>query len=195
MVKSLVCGVGVNDADYPVYECAVINGKQVNTWVCPFYSKWIGMISRCYSKIRDRNKSYNECTVSAEWLTFSNFKKWMETQDWHGNHIDKDLFGCGRLYSAENCVMLKPIINTFINTSRPKKDFSLPVGCSLHKLTGKISATCRNPFTGKTEHLGLYLNAYEANCAWKSRKLYFAKQLAETEENKKVSSALVKMYS
>ena len=49
----LVCGVGVNNADYVVQinESWYEDGKQRQrgVWVCPFYSKWRSMLIRCYS--------------------------------------------------------------------------------------------------------------------------------------------------
>ena len=42
--NKLVRGVGVNDADYPVYKTE--NGKIV--WQCTYYRTWNNMLARAY---------------------------------------------------------------------------------------------------------------------------------------------------
>ena len=97
MSKKLVQGIGVNDSDYIVkkFESYInLNGdkKRRLIWVCPFYQKWGSMLTRCYSeKYQERHPTYKDCTVCEEWTTFSNFKKWMQGQDYQGKHLDKDL--------------------------------------------------------------------------------------------------------
>jgi hypothetical protein len=52
MSERKVCGIGINDADYPIdkrYKCKV-TGKNNVLWVCPYYSKWSKMLYRCYNK-------------------------------------------------------------------------------------------------------------------------------------------------
>ena len=43
--RRLVSGVGTNDADYTTSPVAV-NGVRTR---CPFYVKWLDMLTRCYS--------------------------------------------------------------------------------------------------------------------------------------------------
>ena len=95
--KKLVCGVGINDAGYVVmeFETIIVDGKRKRkrVWACPYHQTWKGMLERCYStKFQERNPTYIGCTVSKEWLVFSNFRAWMMTQDWQGKHLDKDIF-------------------------------------------------------------------------------------------------------
>lgn len=100
-----VQGVGIMDADYivDVREYWVENGKRKSrlVWSCPFHRKWSDMLVRCYSPKRlEYRQSYAGCYVCDEWLTFSNFKSWMEKQDWEGKHLDKDLLQTGsKVYS------------------------------------------------------------------------------------------------
>lgn len=114
--RKIVYGAGINDADYQVYRCRRVDGKMVVDWVCPYYSRWLDMIRRCYSKKqKTKQKNYEQCTTSEEWKTFSNFKKWMEKQDWEGKHLDKDLKKPGNfVYSAETCLFIDPLINNLI---------------------------------------------------------------------------------
>lgn len=105
--RGLIFGVGVNDADYATQQKV---SKVVS--VCPYYRKWSNMLERCYSKAyQSKQPTYIGCCVCAEWLTFSNFKSWMEAQDWQGKEIDKDIVGNGKLYSPENCVFVEKRVN------------------------------------------------------------------------------------
>lgn len=106
-----VCGVGLNDADYVVKP--LVNGVRVP---CPYYTRWRCMIERCYSiQVHKRQPTYSDCIVCEEWLTFSNFKAWMETQDWEGNQLDKDLLVEGnKVYGPDTCVFVSSDVNNFI---------------------------------------------------------------------------------
>ena len=113
--KILVCGVGINDADYVVKKFETIgyvDGKRKRklVWTCPYHRAWESMLKRCYSaKYQERQPTYKGCTVSDDWLTFSNFRAWMIAQDWEGKHLDKDLlFEGNKIYSTETCVFVAP---------------------------------------------------------------------------------------
>jgi hypothetical protein len=70
-----------------------------------------------------------------------------------------------------------------------------PVGVSLFKPTGKYRASCKNPFTGKLEHLGLFSTTEEAHEAWRKRKHELAQLVAARESDSRVVEALRKRYS
>ena len=110
-MAKLVYGVGINDAIYTTQP--MINGKQV---VCPYYRTWKDMIRRCYStKYYDKRPTYEGCSVADEWLVFSKFKAWMETQDWEGNQLDKDILLQGnRIYSKDTCAFVSGSVNSFV---------------------------------------------------------------------------------
>ena len=56
------------------------------------YARWCGILARCYSEYPSRKNVYlPKPTVCEEWLNFQNFAEWMETQDWKGKELDKDL--------------------------------------------------------------------------------------------------------
>ena len=200
MRNSLVCGVGNNDADYVVVlrkEKESSEGKRVREviWRCPYYSKWSSVLSRCYSKkTLAKNTSYIGCSVSEEWLTFSNFKAWMIQQDWKGLHLDKDILQEGnKVYSPETCVFVTRQTNNFI-TDRAAYKGNLPTGVSIHKQSGKFTSRCNNPFNDKYEHLGLFLCEKEAGLAWLKRKLELAYLLSEIQQDKRVGEALIRRY-
>ena len=184
--RKLVCGVGVNDADYVVCSGGVI--------VCPYYRVWSGIIRRASSdKFKKRNRTYAECSVCDDWLIFRKFKAWMQTQDWVGKEIDKDLIVAGnKEYRPDLCVFVSKQINTFITENKTTKNKL--TGAYFHKKSGMYQASCKDPFTKKLVHIGLFDNDTEAHLAWKGKKLWFAKSLAELESNKIVSMALIRRY-
>ena len=178
----LVEGVGINDADYKVYRYDYINGKRVKVWECPFYRTWKGMLQRCYSeKCHQKRPTYRGCKVCDDWLIFSNFKRWMETQDWQGKHLDKDLLVEGnKIYSPDTCIFVESKINTFI-IDRGNDRGEYMIGVYWHKQRSKFHARCRNPFTSKQEHLGLFTTELDAHLAWKARKHHYACRLADSK--------------
>lgn len=195
-MKELVYGVGINDADYVIRkrEHFYVNGKRhaKNTWECPFYSKWAKMLYRCYHKgFLESNPTYKGCSVTAEWLRFSNFKAWMETQDWEGKQLDKDiLFPGNRLYSAETCVFVSQRVNKFLVIKTMSGKYL--TGVSWKKDRRKYAARCSNPFIGKVVMLGEYKDMYEAHNVWFEYKLKLAYDLIREESLPDVvSSALV----
>lgn len=199
--KKLVYGVGTNDADYAVRKFETIGyvdgkRKQKQVWVCPYYQTWKHMLMRCYSaKFQESNLSYRGCSVSEEWLKFSNFKGWMEKQDWEDKHLDKDLlFEGNKVYGAETCVFVTPMANTFTNDHRARRGEWL-VGVCWHKAAEKFQAQCRNPFTKKSENLGYFTCEQEAHQAWLARKLELAHELAAIQTDPRVAKALIDRYS
>ncbi len=173
----LVQGVGINDADYPVTSVNKSSGKRIR---CPFYSKWDSMLTRCYSKkFQERRPSYKGCCVCEEWLTFSNFKRWMEVQDWRGKQLDKDLLVDGnKIYSPETCVFVTTEINNFIGYKDIDKSCYL-TGVDYIEVSSKYRSCCSNPLTRKRENLGYFETEVEAHLAWKSRKLELVELLQE----------------
>ena len=79
------------------------------------YQKWKNMLTRCYSKeYQDKNPSYIGCIVSDEWHNFQNFAEWFEnnsTSNENSNHLDKDIRGCGKIYSPSNCLLVTAMEN------------------------------------------------------------------------------------
>ena len=119
----------------------------------------------------------------------------MEQQDWSGKCLDKDIiFPKSKLYSPETCAFVLEATNSFV-TARDASRGDYPVGVYLHKPTGKYQARCNNPFTGKHEHLGLFLTPEEAHEAWRKRKHDLAQRVAATESDPRVVEALRKRYS
>jgi hypothetical protein len=186
----LVCGVGINDADYTVKP--IVFGKQV---VCPFYETWTHMLMRCYDpKYHAKKPTYIGCQVAPEWLSFMTFRAWMIRQNWVGMELDKDLlFPGNKVYSPNTCVFIPHGLNNFATDCGVARG-EWPIGVSWRKQKGKFVAQCRNPFTGKKEYLGYYTCPDAAHEAWRSRKHELSLQLAAEQTDSRLAAALATRY-
>lgn len=200
-IRKLVCGIGINDANYVVNKwetVGYVNGKRKRklVWVCPFYQVWKSMLVRCYSKkYQEKYPTYKGCSVSKDWLTFSNFKSWAETQDFEGKHLDKDLlFEGNKVYSPDTCVFVTPMVNLFTLDSGTERGERL-LGVCWHKKAEKFQAQCRNLFTKKREYLGLFTSEQEAHQVWLKRKFKLAHELAAIQTDERVAKALIARYT
>ena len=200
-MDKLVYGVGVNDLGYrtQVYEEVTKNGgKRIQKTVfhCKYYSVWASMLQRCYSKkFLESRPSYIGTSVCSEWLYATEFKKWMEQQDWEGKCLDKDIIVPGsRLYSNETCAFVLPATNTFVIASDARRG-DYPIGVYLLRHTGKYRAQCKNLFSGKNENLGYFSTPEDAHEAWRKRKHELAQLVANTESDPRIVEALKKRYS
>lgn len=171
----LIYGVGINDVGYCVRnsKCSVdSNGKRrfEVVWLCPYYDKWKSMITRCYStKYHEKRPSYASCTVCEDWLYFSKFKAWMETQDWEGKELDKDFVVPGNtIYSPATCLFIPKRLNVFFSKGRSENSISR--GISFSEKAGKYVARCCNG-EGKLMSLGYYSDLDDAKQVWKEAKL------------------------
>lgn len=170
--RKLLCGVGVNDSNYKT--SMIIDGKTLR---CPYYKRWQSMIVRCYSKeFAARRPTYSECYVCDEWLIFSNFKKWMEKQNWKGMDLDKDvLYQGNKVYGPSTCIFISPQLNLLLGNSKKSRG-KYPQGVSFHKQTGKFRAALS--VDGKNTHIGLFDSEGEAYSAYKKEKYNLIKQAA-----------------
>lgn len=154
IMKKLLYGVGINDADYDVNP--TINGKWI--W-CPFYTRWLHMIQRCYdNKKHIRSPTYASCTVDTVWHSFMTFKAWMGAQDWMGKELDKDLLVSGnKVYGPDTCLFVHQGINKLLNTCNASRG-EWPIGVCLNRRKKKyIAAVGMN---GKSERLGYFASRH-----------------------------------
>jgi hypothetical protein len=191
MAKKSIYGVGVNDSPYSIARNELVGGKRKQVWVCPFYRTWRNMLKRSYY---DSEPTYAEVTVCNEWHTFSIFKQWMEQQDWEGKALDKDLLFPGNLvYSPETCVFIDQAVNLFITESRVAKG-RWPVGVSWRDSNQKFQAQIGNLGKGQS-FIGYFDCPQEAHKAWLTKKLKFAKILAEQQTDPRIAKALIDRYT
>ena len=199
--KNLLFGIGVNDADYVKQKfeaLGYVDGKQKQkrVWICPYYQTWKHMLERCYSaRYQELYPTYKGCTVSKEWLTFSNFKAWMEKQNFEGLQIDKDLLIVGnKVYSEDTCIFVSPMVNNFARDQGARRGGWL-IGVSWNKEKAKFQAECSNPLTKKSNFLGYFTCEQQAHQAWLKRKNELAHELAAIQTDSRVAEALLKRYS
>lgn len=95
----LIYGVGIKDIKYTTklsMEIPRVEGKRQRktTWMCPYYVRWTNMLQRAtYSIYKGKNTSYTNTKICEEWLTFSNFVRWVDSQpnkNWVNCELDKD---------------------------------------------------------------------------------------------------------
>ena len=199
--RKLVYGVGVNNSGYVVQkleEAGYVDGKRKRklVWVCPYYQAWMAMLERCYStKYQERHPTYIGCSVSEEWLRFSNFRGWMECQDFKDKQLDKDILLEGnKVYSAETCVFVSGMVNSFTTDCGTARG-ELPIGVHWDKGSNKFRSQCRNPITNKKEYLGRFTCEQEAHQVWQVRKLEIAHLLAAEQTDDRVARVLVERYT
>ena len=180
--RKLVFGVGVNDADYIISP--TINGRRVT---CVFYQAWKDMLKRCYSeKNQTKHPTYIGCSVCEEWLTFSNFKKWMELQDHEGKQLDKDILITGnKIYSPLTCVFVSRQVNSLLN-DRSAARGKYKQGVVLHS-SGVFRAQINT--YGRTKYIGQRKTEAEAYSLYVPFKAAYIREVADTQESK-VKSAL-----
>lgn len=155
-----VWGVGVND-----YKGNI----KYNKVHLPSYHTWEQMLKRCYSQSYcAKNPTYKDCTICKEWLSFSNFKNWYDTNYIEGYQLDKDILIKGnKVYSPETCCFVPKSINTMVTTSKGVRRANI-IGTSYDKEKGKYAAYTSKK--NKRIHLGYYNSEEEAFDAYKQVK-------------------------
>jgi hypothetical protein len=179
MKPKMIHGIAINDADY---------NTQPVSGMCIFYCRWLNMISRCYASDDHNNPTYKNCSVCDEWLYFSNFKFWMEKQDFHGKDLDKDILNQGNnTYSPENCIFVSAKINNLLLTNKAKRG-SFMLGVSFCKQIKRFKSACN--VDGKRKHIGCYDSEVLAHKAYKIFKYKLIKSVA-LEQTEPLRSALL----
>lgn len=160
-----VFGVGINDADYCIRTLE--DGKRI---MCPFYRVWSNMLQRCYHiKFLDNNLTYEDKEVCEEWHLFSNFKAWMEKQDWKGKCLDKDLLLQGnKIYSPETCIFITQTLNNLLgDREAARKD--CPIGTLWHSRNQNWNANIG--IMSARKYLGVFNCKFKAHKAWQYAKI------------------------
>lgn len=179
-----VFGMGTNDAWYKTE--VKINGNRV---VCPYYSRWKGLLERCYCpKLHAKRPTYIGCSVVDEWLSFTKFREWMVDQDWLDKHLDKDLLIQGnKTYSPEACIFVNHRVNTLLLNSLATRG-KYKLGVNWQKQCQKFTATVT--VDKKRKGLGLFDSESEAHEAYKIAKYAIIKEVA-IEQAEPLKTALL----
>lgn len=169
---NLVCGFGVNDANYAVRPRDGAGFK-----ICKAYSSWHNMISRVHGKAKSKLcPTYSDVSVCEQWRSFSRFKSWWVNNYVDGWHLDKDILTDEKVYSPETCIYIPPWLNLFL-TDRKAKRGKFHIGVCWHKRDKKFMCQCRNPETGKQEVVGMFDSQDMAYLAWLERKTEIASKM------------------
>lgn len=169
----LIYGVGFNDRKYP----ARMIDKNRPTRE---YDLWRSMLSRCYNKTNPEDRpTYIGCSVSDEFKSYSYFYEWCQDQIGFSRvkkiNLDKDLIGCGKIYSPDNCLFLPPMVNGVLTTTKSKRG-EFPIGVSLYKPTGKYRVQIER--YNKKYSLGYFDNPIEAFFTYKEAREKHIKDVA-----------------
>jgi hypothetical protein len=179
--KKLVAGVGINDADYVTQRTERRgDGSSKLIWICPYYRTWKSMLVRCYSKkFHATQPTYKGCTVCDDWKYFSNFKLWMEQQDWKGKQLDKDFLVAGnKVYSSNTCMFISQSLNKTL-ALRGNDRGTYPVGAKYSSKLDRYIA--RLSINSHLEHLGVFQTPMEAHRAWQLAKIKVLDDLKDSQ--------------
>lgn len=168
---STVYGIGINDFDGRVK----VNGKIVKS-----YDVWHSMIERCYSnKSKEKRPTYIGCRVHKEWLSYSAFKEWFDSNYIDGYQLDKDiLFKGNKIYCTDTCCFVPREINILFVKHDAKRG-ECPIGVCYCK--GRFRADIS--VNGQRKNIGIFDNKENAFNAYK-----------EAKENQ-IKSMAIKYYS
>ena len=172
---SLIFGVGYNgDGEYKAF----IGGNGV-----PHYEVWKGMLRRCYSdRFKEKNKSYESCSVHPDWHNFQNFADWYLSHEFYGlgYELDKDILVQGnREYSSTTCCLVPRQLNLLIQKPQ-KKSSKLPVGVTKAARGGKYMARIR--MYGQYKSLGNFETPELAGKKYKEKKESYVKEVVRSWE-------------
>ena len=185
----LIHGVGINDATYPTRKVEKIDGKVVQTWTCPLFSRWKGVVNRTFSQYEHkRYPRYIGTELYEDWKSFMKFRSWLEDHYFDGCQIDKDLLTIGtgiKLYSPDTCLVVDNETNSFILGCCARRG-DTPIGVGFHKASGKYRARCGDSY------LGLFLDPFEGHVEWQKSKAMKAEILANRQHDQRVVDALIR---
>ena len=185
--RKIIYGFGINDANYVTNP--IINGKRI---CCPFYKKWQNMIKRCYNlEYLQKHKTYQDVYIDEEWKYFSNFRTWMEKQDWEGKHLDKDILYPGnKIYCPDKCIFVTQEINKLILKS-DKVRGKYPLGVSYIKKRDRYMSYygCDS----KLINLGWYEKPFEAHRKYQIEKSRYIKEVAIRQTDERLKNALIRI--
>lgn len=129
------------------------------------FEMWTNMVSRCTAggAYQTKNPSYLGCELSDEFSDFQGFTDWHTQQAGYAlptYELDKDLIGCGKVYSANNCVLIPHHLNTVFKYALGERTS----GVYLDKKSGRLYSNITS--FGKARRLGFFSAPEDAKHAF-----------------------------
>ena len=141
--------------------------------------KWQSMLTRCYSSLyQNKYPTYKGCEISESFKRFSTFLEWYISQvgfNQEGWHLDKDILGCGKVYSPQTCCVIPNEINVALASISSKHNAKNKFGISRRK-NGRFAVYAHCGSINK--YLGIFDTLEEALKAYKQAKESRIKGLA-----------------
>jgi hypothetical protein len=190
--RSLVCGVGINDAPY----VTAYSHPQGRRLFCPYFQVWRGMIQRCYDTKCHRTKPwYQGCSTVVDWHRFTAFRAWMEQQDWQGRVLDKNLVRYGnKVYGPDTCLFVPQHLNALL-TLRGNARGPHPLGVTQVTGGGRTKTFKAQLHTGRGQKiLGYFETPEEAAEVYRQAKLAYIAELAAAEADPRIKQALLALH-
>jgi hypothetical protein len=153
------------------------------------YQIWRNMLYRCYDvKYKTKYPTYKEVTCCSDWLYFSKFKHWYDSN--YPNipntvfHLDKDiLHKNNKLYSPENCCFVPDRINYLLLRCEQNIGKNLPgvfYRNDVNLYASRINILDEHNNKNKKLHLGYFSNEHDAFVCYKNKKEEHVRHVAET---------------
>ena len=184
----------VKNLYYPeIYNVAMIGSKypsRINGIQTKEYKAWFQMIRRCFDKkYHNTHKTYEKVTCCKEWLLYENFYEWLHSQEnfskWLSNErwsLDKDIFiKANKIYSPDTCCLVPMSVNALFERKETQRG-KYPIGVTRAK--NGFQAQCSNPLNEDLKWIGSYETIENAFNAYKNKKEFYIKQVAQIEYDK-----------
>lgn len=201
-LEPTVYGWGINDVNYSVTKCEIVNGTKKEVWRCPYYLDWRDIIKRCFDpKEHEKLPTYKGCTISEEWKYLSKFIEWVDSQpneDWQNCSPDKDFLIKGnKHYGPDTVIYIPRKLNLFmINSASIRGDYMLGVSYTPNKSkTNPYVACCCDPFSKRSSHVGMFSTELEAHKAWQAKKHEYALVYAAQQQDPRLVKVLKELYA
>ena len=140
-------------------------------------------------KFQLKSPCYLGSLVCESWLVFSNFKRWMEAQDWEGKDLDKDIISPGnKLYSPENCRFITNSLNKLLTNCAASRG-KYPQGVHLRRDRGRFSADLSSN-AGRI-HIGYFSTPELASAAYVKEKCALIRRVADEQSDAAIKNGLI----
>lgn len=165
------------------------------------YSRWGGMMGRCYDIRNAGYKHYGEkgVYVTEEWHDYKVYRDWfVENTPGKDYDVDSDLRNQNgqKHYSPEGCTFLPPILNSLLS-GEFIENRKWPVGVDYHKPNKRFRARYRKSVNGNRERhvIGYYDNPIDAGFAYaKTREKYLKDTAKDFYKSREIDEEIFNLF-